>query len=71
MSVLPFFACIYDRANKQALSPRSTHKLPIRCPSIRPSQAYDKQLISPARSTGWPSTKYSFNGPIHDAFFLS
>jgi hypothetical protein len=58
----------YDKANEQALSPRSTHKLPIRCPSIRPSflpsfihsfihSHYDKQLRSPARSTGHqPST---------------
>jgi hypothetical protein len=37
--VRPFFLALhaYDKANEQALSPRSTHKLLIRCPSIRPS----------------------------------
>jgi hypothetical protein len=37
--VRPFFLSshAYDKANQQALSPRSTHKLAIRCPFISPS----------------------------------
>ncbi len=27
---------VYDRANKRVLSPRSTHELPSRCPSVHP-----------------------------------
>ncbi len=72
--VRPFiFACIWQGNQAgavAALHPYITNSLSVH-PSFLPSQAYDKQLMSPERSTGRPSTKYSFNGPIHDAFLLS
>ncbi len=69
----------YGRANKRVLSPRSTHKIPIRCQSVHPSihssflpsflrsQAYDKQLsCHRARSTGHqPSTPSTALFTIH------
>jgi hypothetical protein len=71
---------VYDRANKRVLSPRSTHELPSRCPSVHPfflpsflpsfAGIWQAALMSPG-AFHRPSTKYSFSGPIHDTFILS
>jgi hypothetical protein len=67
----------YDRANKRVLSPRSTHKLPIRCPSVHPSilpsflpSFLRRHMTSSSHVTGARSTGHQPSTPSMALFMI-